>query len=140
MKAVSRQTQGIVAAGILAILTVSVFAGAQYSGPESAVSRFHYGVATGNADTLRQVCLQSVQSPPAQNLIVQLDWLLKHSTDFRIIQVKRRGTESAVAVLYESPLAGTVIIEYFLQKPRGRWLIDVERTWGMVARAPIGGG
>jgi hypothetical protein len=139
MKAPPR-TQGIIAAGLMAILTLSVFASLPYSGPESSIYRFHLGVVSRDMDVVKDACLQDPTSGPARELLAQVEVLLANSQDVRINRVQRKGRAAVVEVVYLTRQFGPVVIPFYMEKPVGRWLVDADRTWGLAARAPIGKG
>jgi len=139
MKAPQR-TQGIVAWGLVAILTLGVFASLQYSGPESTIFSFHLGIAERDIQDVKAACLQDPTSGPARELLAQVEVLLADSTDVRITRIQREGRSAVVEVVYLTRRFGPVAVLFKMEKPVGRWLVDADRTWGLGARAPIGPG
>jgi len=139
MKAPPR-TQGIIAAGLMAILTVSVFASLTYSGPESTLNRFHYGVATGDFSTIKSVSLQNPTSRPARELLRQIAALMADSRDYRVYRIQREGRKAVVEMLYVTRSFGPVVIPFVMQKPVDQWKVDADQTWGLAVQAPTGSG
>lgn len=134
------RTQAIMASGLMAILTLAVFASLTYSGPESTVFRFHYGVAARDLEAVKQACLQDPTNGPARELLAQVEVLLADSQDVRINRVQRQGRSAVVEVVYLSRRFGPVAVPFMMEKPVDRWLLNADKTWGMVAGAPIGPG
>lgn len=135
MGALPRQTQGIIAAGLLSVLTVATFARSQHSGPESVVIRYHAALTEGDAATVAVLILQEPQSPATRSLNGQMAALLRTTRGFKIASVSHSGREAKVEVLYESTTYGTVLVRFSLVKPRDTWQVDADRTKGLVRRA-----
>lgn len=135
MKALPRQTQGIIAAGLLSILTVSVFARAQYSGPESAVIKYHVALGRRDMAGIQAVVLQDQSVDSVKSLNQQMIALLSTVEDYGVSAVNHMGREATVDVVYSSNRFGTVLVRFTLVKPRDEWELDADRTQGMVHRA-----
>src|SRR5690348_12780960 len=127
---VPARTQGLVAAGLIAILTLSVFASLTYSGPESTLNRFHGGIASGDINLIKGACLQDPKSRPAQELLRQVAGLMSNSQDYRVYRIQRSGRTAVVEMVYATRQFGPVVIPFYMQKPVDKWLVDVDRTWG----------
>ena len=136
MKAPPR-TQGIIAAGLLAILTVSVFATLTYSGPESALSRFHYGIVSGDLGLVRDSSLQDPKAGPARELLLQVQALIADSQYYHVYRMQRDGRRATVEMVYVTRSYGPVVIPFAMTKPSHRWRVDANATWGLVAQARI---
>jgi hypothetical protein len=139
MKAPPR-TQGIIAAGLMAILTLSVFAPLTYSGPESSLKRYHEGIATGDLEAVKQASLQDPANGPARELLRQVEALMANSQQFRVFRIQREGRSAVVEMMYVTQQFGPVVIPFYMRKPVDRWKVDADRTWGLAARARIGPG
>ena len=135
MKSLPRQTQGIIAAGLLSILTVSVFARAQYSGPESAVLRYHLALSRADAAGVKEIVLQDQETNSARSLNERMIALLSSAPEYNVAGVTHNGREASVDVVYFSRRYGTVFVRFTLVKPRDEWQLDAERTLGTAARA-----
>ena len=134
MKGLPRQTQSIMAAGLLAILTVLVFSKAQFGGPESAWQRYHVAVASGDTEALRGLVLRNSQGESAQQLQSFIGRLINAGSDAQIRRVRRIGRYATLDVVYQSPQYGTVAMQFYVKKPGGRWLVDAEATWRLASR------
>lgn len=135
MKGLPRQTQSIMAAGLMAILTISVFAQARFSGPESAVRLYLYGVANREPETIKTVSLQDPSAGSAQQLHAQVEWLYANGGTPQIGHVQKLGREAVVHVRFQSPRYRPYVLQFIVKKSRVKWKVDAERTWGLVSRA-----
>ena len=137
MKGIPRQTQSIVAAGLMAILTFAVFAQARFSGPESAVRLYHYGIANREPETVKSVSLQDPEAGSARQLQSQIEKLFASGGVPQIGPVQKRGRQAVVLVTYRSPRFRPVLLEFVMQKSRARWKVDTDATLGLSrARTP----
>ena len=136
-KGIPRQTQSIVAAGLMAILTIAVFAQARFSGPESAVRLYHYGIANREPETVKSVSLQDPGAGPARQLQAQVEELYSYGGVPQIGPVQKHGREAVVLVTYHSPRFQPVLLQFYMQKSRAKWKVDADRTWGLLSRARI---
>ena len=135
MKGLPRQTQSIIAAGLLAILTISVFAQARFSGPESAVRLYHYGIASRELETVKSSTLQDPGTGSARQLQAQVEQLFAYGGVPQIGSVQKRGREAVVLVTYSSPRFQRVSLQFVVVKSRAQWKVDTDRTWGLVSQA-----
>ena len=129
MKSLPRQTQGIMAAGLLAILTLLVFSLAQFGGPESALRAYHVAVSTRDTDSLRVLVLKDPEGASARQLQSLIERLIFAGQNAQILRVKRVGRDATLDVVYQSPQFGTVTMRFYVRKPGGRWLVDADATW-----------
>ena len=130
------RTQGILAAGAMAILTLSVFVRSQYSGPETSVNIFHLGISQNDPKLVQSVVLQDIRSAPAQNLLTRVHDLIQVSDELNIRRVNHSNRRANVLVEYKSARYGVYLAEFYLQKPRGQWMIDADSTLGVMVGAP----
>ncbi len=138
MKGIPARTQGLVASGLTAILVLSVFANSTFTGPESTIEELHYGILTGEPDTVKDTVLQDPTTAPARQLLGSIGQLLAAGAQYEVRGVQSKGRDAVVQVVYSSPQFGLIGIEFFLHKSRDRWLVDADRTLGgLAARAPI---
>ena len=136
-KGIPRQTQSIMAAGLIAVLTISVFAQARFSGPESAVRLYHYGIANRELETVKSVSLQDPKVGSARQLQAQVEKLFAFGGVPQIGPVQKRGRQAVVLVTYRSPRFQPVLLQFVMQKSRARWKVDTDATWGLSqARTP----
>ena len=135
MKGLPARTQGIAAAGLMAVLVLSVFANETYSGPESAIFEFHFGAMTGQEGALQSSSLQDYRSGTARSLQEQIRRLMSQRPEVRITGVQHSGRRATVDVLYVKEGAWIFGMRYYLQKPVGRWLVDTDTTWTVATAA-----
>lgn len=135
MKGLPRQTQSIMAAGLMAVLTIAVFAQARFSGPESAVRLYLYGIANREPETVKSVTLQDPTVGPARQLQSQIEQLFAYGGVPQIGHVRKNGREAIVEVTYRSPQFQLVVIQFLMKKSRAQWKVDADRTWGLISRA-----
>jgi hypothetical protein len=131
--------QGVVAAGLMAILTLSVFASTAYSGPESTIFRFHEAVMDGDLEGVRGAFLQDPTVPPASDLVADVQLLLVQGAQIRVLMPAHQGRSATADVLYFRQGVGVFSVRYHLKKPTDRWLIDAAATWQGAVRARMGG-
>ena len=134
MKGLPRQTQGIVAAGLTAILTLQVFSSAQFGGPESALQAYHVAVSTRDAEGLRNLVLKDPDGPSARQLQLKIEQLIVSGSSAQIRRVRRVGRDATLEVLYLSPEPGTEVLKFYVRKPGSRWLVDADATWRLASR------
>ena len=134
MKGLPRQTQGIMAAGLMAILTVLVFSSAQFGGPESALHAYHVAVSSRDAEGLRTLILKDPEGPSARQLQALIEELISSGSSAQIHKVRRVGRDATLEVVYLSPELGTVALKFYVRKPGGRWLVDADATWRLASR------
>jgi len=134
MKGLPRQTQSIMAAGLLAILTVSVFSEAQLGGPESALRAYHVAVISGDMDSLRMLVLKDPEGPSARQLQSLVERLVADGANAQIHEPRRVGRDATLDVVYKSPQFGTVALRFYVRKPGSRWLVDADATWRLASR------
>jgi hypothetical protein len=133
MKAIPARTQGIVASGLMAIVVLGVFANMTFTGPESTIYELHYGLLTGDRDTVKGTVLQGTESGPARQLLAFVERLLGSGARYNVQNVDSRGREAVVVVIYSSPRFGVFGVQYVLYKSRNRWLVDADKTLGALA-------
>lgn len=140
MKAPPARFQGIVAAGLLAILTLAVFASTAYSGPESTIYRFHEAIMDSDIEGVRAAFLQDPTVPPASNLLTEVQLLLMQGAQLRVLRPQHEGRTATTDVIYFRQGVGYFSLRYTLRKPSDRWLIDAAATWQDTVRARMGAG
>jgi len=146
MQGPSRRQTSVIAATILTLLTVTVFAVSRNQGPESAILRYHEALSKfqdptalakafalpeadrpGTLDAVRFATVQNAQLPENQSFHTEILRLLKESRSVRIGHVQRAGRVALVDVVYASPF-GVMTVRYAMQKGRSGWLIDTAET------------
>lgn len=137
MAPIPRRMQAIIAAGLVSVLTVSVFVRSQYSGPESAVLRYQLALVQNDAALIGSLVLQGSDSERALYFHQSILVLIAASEVQRIVGVRHMGREAYVDMAYTSRQSGTILVRFFLSKPVDSWKIDAERTRGVVGRARI---
>ena len=133
MKGIPARTQGIVASGLISILVLGVFANLTFTGPESTIYELHFGLVTRDRETVKGTVLQSTESGPAQQLLGFIERLLAAGAKYNVQNVDSRGREAVVVVVYASPRFGVFGVQYFLYKSRNRWMVDADKTLGVLA-------
>lgn len=133
MKGIPARTQGLVASGLMAILVLSVFANSTFTGPESTIYELHYGILTRNPETVKVTVLQDTSTGPARELLGFVERMLAAGATFEVQDVRSRGRDAAVVVVYSSPRFGLIGVQFVLHKSRSRWQVDADRTLGALA-------
>src|SRR5690349_8306450 len=125
MEAGQKKATSIVAASIVAALTLSVFFVSLNKGPASAVTRFHEGLARPSAALVREVTGGDVNSPEAmalrQKIVVQY---LQPGWSFQVTRINKGKSDAVVHVVYESPSRELASVPFALHKVNESWLID----------------
>lgn len=111
----------------MAILTISVFASAQFSGPESALQLYHVAVLNNDGDRLSAVVLQDPESGSARELLAHVSNLMRVSEGLRVVSIERKGRNAIVTMSYISQF-GQAFVPFYMVKPLAKWQIDTELT------------
>ncbi len=144
MQGPSRRQTSVIAATILTLLTVTVFAVSRNQGPESAILRYHEALSRFQdpASLAKAFALQKADQPGTLDAVrfatvrnavgdesfhTEILRLLKESRTVRIGHVQRAGRVALVDVVYASPF-GVMTVRYAMQKGRSGWLIDSPET------------
>ncbi|RYG25512.1 hypothetical protein EON82_06870 [bacterium] len=116
-----RRDPGLVAAAVLAVVTLTVFGVFQNYGPESAVRRFHHAVAHNDLGEMAQVVTQGVDSTAVTQLVsIVKSALAKGSGYYRILTSDRSERQVVMLARYE----GARPIVWVVVKARDRWRVD----------------
>ena len=117
------RTSSYVAAGLLALLTLTTFYLLRNYGPAWAIKRFHQAVA---ADDPLEIARVSVQRPDDKKL-VQLEALVKGSQSFDIESVTQGPGEAVFTIRYY--LRGAKVdVNWVVDQTKAGWLIDANKT------------
>jgi len=129
MPRLPRQAASIVAAAILSILTLSVFAVQQNNGPESAVQRFHEGLQQGDARAVAAVSFQSLDDPSFTELGSRVTMLMRAGAQVQLVHIERKDNAAIVHVSYSLPKQRLVTyIPFAALRLRGAWMVDSRKT------------
>jgi len=142
----TRRQSSLIAATVLSLLTVTVFAVSRNQGPESAIQRYHEaldnfadptalnaafnlpdGQRPGTLDAVRFATVQDSQARETQAFHSEILRLLRESQSVRAGKVHRSGRIGLVDVVYASRF-GVMTVRYAMQKGRSGWLIDTAET------------
>src|SRR5579871_1095936 len=91
------------AAALLALLTISVFYVLQDYGPESAIRRFHQGIADNDAFAVQQVLSEPINDPKAQTLEFSVKRLEDAHAEYQIVGLAAETNRVAAELLYVLP-------------------------------------
>lgn len=121
------QRTNIVAAGVLALLTITLFAVSRNSGPESSIRQFHEAIA--RRDSAR---LARVSSPPrtikGSQVAILIEQLIRQGAQVRFGSVEKKPPDSVVEVAYLLRDGRTWALRMFLTRVNGVWKIDLDET------------
>lgn len=119
--------QSIAAAGVLALLTLSVFLVSQGRGPASVIQRYHQGLLEKNSQALDRVTTQPRTRAHAilESEVLQL---LSSSQDVELGRVATRGKAAAAQVVYASPYFGVSVVTFAFRQDSAGWVIDPNET------------
>ena len=116
-----RRDPSLVAAVVLAAVTLSVFGVFQNYGPESAVRRFHHAVAIKDDAEIGQVSTQPADSSAVMDLKRFVTRALANGgSGYRILTSERTDTQVVMLARYE----GLPPIVWVVVKTRDRWRVD----------------
>lgn len=119
--------QSVAAAGVLALLTLSVFMVSHGRGPASVVQRYHRGLLERNSAALDRVTVQP-RTQAHGVLESQVLQLLSQSQNVELGRVATRGKVAAAQVVYSSPLFGLSIVTFAFRQDSAGWVIDPSET------------
>lgn len=117
------------ASGLLGVLTLGVFGLLQYSGPASAIRRFHIAAAGDDLALVSELVIQDPNDPVVEELRLTVRELARSGGSFQIGKVIDEGPRVRAMVLY-SFRQGTAITEWVAVRPKGqpKWRIDAHAT------------
>lgn len=119
--------QSIASAGVLALLTLSVFIVSQGRGPASVIQRYHRGLVEKNSVALDRVTTQPRTRAHAL-LEAQVLQLLSGSQNVELGRVVTRGKLAGAQVVYSSPVFGMQVVTYAFRQDSAGWVIDPIET------------
>ncbi len=134
----SPRIQGSIAAGLMTVLTLSVFGAAQNQGPESAVKRYHEAVRAGNLNAVSEVTSENPRAGQPAGLHLLVRRLLDSGAQVRFGGTRKNYPEALVEVAYVLPNGEVWAWPYVTRLQAGRWRIDSIETIRM-ASSPMGG-
>lgn len=119
--------QSIAAAGVLALLTLSVFLVSQGRGPASVIQRYHQGLLEKNSLALDRLTTQP-RTPAHAILESEVLQLLSSSQDVQFGRAATRGKAGAAQVVYASPYFGVSVVTFAFRQDSAGWVIDPNET------------
>lgn len=122
------KTASVVAATVLSVLTLSVFAASRGQGPESTVLLFHRAVAKPDAKLIQESLL-NYHDPGDQVLVREVRNILSRSREVKLGKVYTQGRKSLVDVYYVIDRGPTaIVIRYVVEKPENKWKVNGAET------------
>lgn len=122
------------AAGCLAVLTLSVFWVSRDTGPESTVRRFHQSLLSGDAAGVSEVLMNGGDGAGTE-LASAVSFLLRQTSQVSLGRVRSSGRTATVDVVYVTrPSGGVVTVRYVVSKPGLRWRVDALGTLRLLRR------
>ena len=134
MKTGHRRLLAILAATLLACLTVGVFYQLQDYGPESAIRRFNELSLNDNDEGLKMVIAENAQVSSVVFLKQKLKEWYQYGATMQLAQMERTDNEVRAAVLFTIPPQpdyplGTQWAMIWVVVRRGKsWLVDANKT------------
>lgn len=129
-----RLRSSLIAAGTLSALTLVVFFLLQNFGPESALRRFHMGVASGDQVEMDRVSFRASGSNSTELLAVVLRRLMGQGAHMRIGRVERSASRVVTQVDYVLP-GQYFTIWWIVEKRRTGWLVNSDETLSLWERS-----
>lgn len=117
----------LLAAVVLAALTLTVFWMLRDYGPESAIRRYHAAVMARDPGKLQQSALQDIDSDANRILVASVNELLTSGARFRVLDVERTPTEVRAIVEYVFPTRRIPML-WVVAKRQGLWRVDANQT------------
>jgi len=122
-----------IAAGVLAVVTLSTFYMLQDYGPASAIRRFHQGVAKEDLSVVQGAIIQPVESPSVGRVVERVQSLIQMESP-RVAGTerdlsRRSGPPKVRVVLVYRDIDGSPFpIVWVVEKPSRVWKINVDKT------------
>ncbi|MBS1723779.1 MAG: hypothetical protein JSS66_12605 [Armatimonadetes bacterium] len=127
MASLNKQSASYVSAGVLAVLTLTVFLAEQFAGPASAVTRFQEALMRRNPKLLQSVTAEDIRSQATAQLANMVYAFMAPPATAQITTTEKHGNTARVIVYFRGPY-GTAVIPYMLVKREGMWQVDPAAT------------
>ena len=132
----------MVAAVLLAAVTLGVFSVLQDYGPESAIRRFHHAVQVGDLNELQRVTKQDLREGSPAKLTAWVSNIIHAGARYRLLRVERQPTEVYAALEYVLPNGESYPTVWIVEKERtagSSWKVDAKLTYQVLQDNPMGG-
>lgn len=126
--------KGVIAALILAVITLTVFYNLRDYGPESAIRRFHEGLAKLIGSNGQDVSGVEAAAEPPQSaanfqLVVQyVRELVARGIPYRIMKMDREPDEVSATAVYGAPGGRQIAIIWVVDKDGPAWKVNIDKT------------
>lgn len=125
----------VLAALLLAAVTLAVFSTEYNNGPESTIRRFHAAAQRGQPFLLPELVVEDAREPVVGALYVRIVEYLAAGVRYRVLRTVRNGPVALTEVLYASPTGETNTMIWVVKRVDGEWRIDVGETVTVLRRA-----
>lgn len=127
-KSTKQRLPGLLAACILAVLTLGAFFILQDYGPDSAVRRFHEALRRGDPAELQQVVDEPISDQTVQYVCAFVKPLLQEGDQIQLARTDRQGDQDDVVVVYRRPNGQTLAIVWIVDRRASIWKINARLT------------
>lgn len=131
----------VVAAALLASVTLGAFAVLQDYGPESAIRRFHHAVQVGDVNELERVTGQDLKDPIVGDLASWVSRMNRAGAQYHVLRVERQPTQVYAALEYTLPNGETYPTVWIVQReqrPEATWKVNARLTYRVLIDNPVG--
>lgn len=120
---------------LLAVLTVSVFARSQNTGPASTLQRFHESILRRDLGMMQRVLAQPAETDAARMLVSNVELLVRRGTRPRLGSVEQVGAQAVAPVAYvDGRNVAVAVVPFALVRRQAGWEIDAEQTLALAIR------
>jgi len=118
----------IVAASVLATVTLGLFYVLQYQGPESVVWRFVGKVSERSAPGVAPLLVEPIGDPYAAAQVRLVSSILGSGGRMSVISARQLGAQAEVKTIFRFPSGQTAGLRWYLRKDNARWRVDATAT------------
>jgi len=124
----------IVAAILLASLTLGVFAVQANSGPENTVRRFHDGVLRNNPREVAAFLVQPIEDYAPQVLVRRVQSLAQLGASMDVTRIVRQQNRAIVDVRYTLRNRQIITMLWVTQLDHGVWKVNAADTLAIIEK------
>lgn len=118
----------VVAATVLASVTLLLFSVLQYQGPESVVYRLVSQIHQRNAAGVAPLLVEPLGSPYADANIRLVSSILAGRGRMVVVDARQTRTRAEVRTVFRFPSGQTAGLVWYLRKDQQRWRVDSTTT------------
>lgn len=120
---------------LLAVLTVSVFARSQNTGPASTLQRFHESILRRDIGMMQRVLVQPADARSARVLVGNVEFLVRRGIKPKLGAVEQRGTQAIAPVAYvDARNVAVAFVPFAMVRGSAGWEIDADQTLALAGQ------